>query len=119
VRALLPIAAIALVALLLAGCGGDEDVKESLAGTPAATHIVNDVEAMSNACEKGTKKAKEAGLEGFTNLAELTSIHPGATFGPEEENELTMRQLLRKTVEKTGKCIGVTVNAKGEYNTTS
>jgi hypothetical protein len=115
VRALLPIAAIALVGLLLAGCGGSEDVKESLAGTPAAVNIVNDVEAMSNACEKGTKGAREAGIKGFTNLAKLTSIHPGATFGPEEENELTMRQLERKTVEKTGHCIGVSVNAKGEY----
>jgi hypothetical protein len=118
VRAVLPIVAIAVLALLLAGCGGDEDTHESLAGTPAAVHIVNDVEAMANACAKKTKVAREAGVKGFTNLAKLTSIHPGATFGPEEENELTMHQLLRRTVEKTGHCIGVTVNAKGEYSTT-
>ncbi len=117
-RALLPIAAIAVVALLLAGCGGDEDTHESLAGTPAAINIVNDVEAMSEACTKQTKEARQAGVKGFTNLAKLTSIHPGATFGPEEENELTMHQVLRKTVEKTGHCIGVTVNAQGEYSTT-
>ena len=118
VRAVLPIAAIAVVALLLAGCGGSDDTHESLAGTPAAINIVNDVEAMSEACSKQTKEARAAGVKGFTNLAKLTSIHPGATFGPEEENELTMRQVLRKTVEKTGHCIGVTVNAKGEYSTT-
>jgi PBP1b-binding outer membrane lipoprotein LpoB len=43
VRAVLPIAAIAILALLISGCGGDEDTHESLAGTPAAIHIVKDV----------------------------------------------------------------------------
>jgi hypothetical protein len=28
-----------------------------------------------------------------------------------------MRQLLRRTVEKTGHCIGVSVNSKGEFQT--
>jgi hypothetical protein len=115
VRAVLPIAAIAILALLISGCGGDEDTHESLAGTPAAIHIVKDVEAMSHACDKKTKKARETGVNGYTNLAKITAIHPGATFGPEEENELTMRQLLRRTVEKTGHCIGVSVDAMGEF----
>ncbi|MFT3865454.1 MAG: hypothetical protein QM729_14370 [Solirubrobacterales bacterium] len=117
-RTVLPVAAIALLALLLGGCGGSEDTRESLAGTPAAVHIVNDVEAMADACKKQTKKAREAGVKGFTNLAKLTSIHPQATFGPEEENELTMRRLLRRTVEKTGRCIGVSVDAEGKFHTT-
>jgi hypothetical protein len=117
VRAVFPLAAIALVmALLLSACGGDEDTLESLAGTPDAIHIVKDVEAMSHACNKKDPKSREAGVKGFTNLAKITSIHPKATFGP-EDTEVTMHQLLRRTVEKTGHCIGVTVNAEGKYST--
>jgi hypothetical protein len=115
VRAALPLAAIVALALLLSACGGDENTLESLAGTPAAVHIVNDVEAMAHACKKGTHKAREAGVAGFTNLAKITSIHPKATFGP-EGTDVTMHQLLRRTVEKTGHCIGVTVDANGQYH---
>ena len=39
-----------------------------------------------------------------------------ATFGPEENAELTMRQLLRRTVEKTGHCIGVSVDSTGQFH---
>jgi hypothetical protein len=115
VRALLPFAAIVALALLLSACGGDENTLESLAGTPDAIHIVNDVEAMAHACKKQTPKSRETGVKGFTNLAKITSIHPRATFGP-EGTDVTMRQLLRRTVEKTGHCIGVGVDAKGEYH---
>jgi hypothetical protein len=115
VRALLPLAAIATLALLLSACGGDENTLESLAGTPAAVHIVNDVEAMAHACKDRAHKSREAGVKAFTNLAKITSIHPKATFGP-EGTDVTMHQLLRRTVEKTGHCIGVTVDAKGEYH---
>jgi preprotein translocase subunit Sss1 len=48
----LPIAVIAVLGLLLVGCGGSEDVHESLAGTPAAINVVKDVEAMARACKK-------------------------------------------------------------------
>jgi hypothetical protein len=115
VRAALPLAAIVALALLLSACGGDEDTLESLAGTPAAVHIVNDVEAMAHACKQGTHQAKEAGVNGFTSLAKITSIHPQATFGP-EGTDVTMHQLLRRTVEKTGHCIGVTVDPSGQYH---
>jgi hypothetical protein len=115
VRAALPLAAIVALALLLSACGGDEDTLESLAGTPAAVHIVNDVEAMAHACKKPTHKARETGVNGFANLAKITSIHPQATFGP-EGTDVTMRQLLRRTVEKTGHCIGVSVDANGQYH---
>jgi hypothetical protein len=115
VRALLPLAAIAAVALLVAGCGSDEDTLESLAGTPAAIHIVKDVEAMAHACKKPSKKSHEAGVKAYANLAKITSIHPDATFGP-EDTEVTMRQLLRRSVEKTGHCIGVSVDAQGQYH---
>jgi hypothetical protein len=115
VRAFLPLAAIAVVALLLAGCGSDENTLESLAGTPAAIHIVNDVEAMAHACKKQTAKARQAGLEAYTGLAQITAIHPQATFGP-EGTDVTMRELLRRTVEKTGHCIGVSVDASGKYH---
>jgi hypothetical protein len=114
VRVVVPLALIAVLALLLSGCGGDEDTLESLAGTPAAIHIVKDVEAMAHACKD--KKARAAGVKAFTNLAKITSIHPKATFGP-EGTTVTMHQLLRRTVEKTGHCIGVTVNAEGRYST--
>jgi hypothetical protein len=114
VRAL-PLAAIAAV-LLLAGCGSDENTLESLAGTPAAIHIVNDVEAMAHACKKQTKKARQAGVKGFTDLAGIAAIHPEATFGP-EGTDVTIRQLLRRTVEKTGHCIGVSVDAQGKFHT--
>jgi hypothetical protein len=114
VRAL-PLAAIAAI-LLLAGCGGEENTLESLAGTPAAIHIVNDVEAMAHACKKPTKKAHQAGVKGFTGLAGIAAIHPEATFGP-EGTDVTIRQLLRRTVEKTGHCIGVSVDAQGKFHT--
>ena|ERR1700761_304202 len=113
---LLPLAAIAAL-LLLAGCGGSEDVHESLAGTPAAVHIVSDVETMARACKEHTKKARQAGVKAFTGLAAITAIHPEATFGP-EGTDVTMRQLLRRTVDKTGHCIGVSVDAHGKYTTT-
>jgi hypothetical protein len=115
VRALLPIVAIVALALALSACGGDENTLESLAGTPDAVHIVNDVEAMAHACKKPSQKSRETGVKAFTNLARITSIHPNATFGP-EGTDVTMRQLQRRTVEKTGHCIGVTVDAEGEYH---
>ncbi|MBS1888958.1 MAG: hypothetical protein JSU06_17410 [Actinobacteria bacterium] len=114
-RLLLPLAAIISLALAAAGCGGEENTLESLAGTPAAIHIVKDVEAMANACKNPSKKSHQAGVAGYANLAKITSIHPNATFGP-EDTEVTMRQLLRRSVEKTGHCIGVSVDANGRYH---
>jgi hypothetical protein len=116
VRAVLLFAAIAIGVVAIAGCGGDENTLESLAGTPASTHIVNDVEAMAHACAQKNQKTRQAGIKAYTNLAKITSIHPNATFGPEENAELTMRQLLRRTVEKTGQCIGVSVDSKGQFH---
>lgn len=114
-RALLPLAAIVALALLVSGCGGDGETLESLAGTPAAIHIVKDVEAMARACKKPSKKSRQAGVKGYANLAKITSIHPNATFGP-EDTEVTMRELLRRSVEKTGHCIGVSVDKNGKYH---
>ena len=115
-RAVPILAVIVVLAILVSGCGGDENTLESLAGTPASTHIVKDVEAMAHACAEKSQKARQAGIKAYTNLAKITSIHPNATFGPEENAELTMRQLLRRTVEKTGHCIGVSVDSKGEFH---
>jgi hypothetical protein len=115
VRALLPLAAIAALVLPLGGCGSSEDTLESLAGTPAAIHIVKDVEAMAHACKGPGKAAHEAGVKAYANLAKIASIHPNATFGP-EDTEVTMRQLLHRSVEKTGHCIGVSVDASGRYH---
>ena len=115
-RFALPLAILIALTILVSGCGGDENTLESLAGTPASIHIVKDVETMAKACAKENKQTREAALKAYTNLAKITSIHPGATFGPEEESELTMRQLLRRTVEKTGHCIGVSVDANGKYH---
>jgi hypothetical protein len=112
---LLPLAVIAALALLLAGCGSSGTTLESLAGTPAAINIVKDVETMAHACAKPSKKARQAGVRSYTDLASITAIHPKATFGPEGTN-VTLRQLLRRTVEKTGHCIGVSVDAKGEFH---
>jgi hypothetical protein len=116
VRAVPILAIIVALAILLSGCGGDENTLESLAGTPASTHIVKDVEAMAHACAEKNQKTRQAGIKAYTNLAKITSIHPNATFGPEENAELTMRQLLRRTVEKTGHCIGVSVDSKGQFH---
>jgi hypothetical protein len=118
VRPLLPLAAIAFISLLLAGCGSSGTTLESLAGTPAAIHIVEDVEAMAHACAKPGKKARQAGVDAYTDLAGITAIHPLATFGP-EGTDVTMRQLLHRTVDKTGHCIGVSVDAKGKFHTTN
>jgi hypothetical protein len=115
VRALLPLAAVLALALLISGCGGDEDTLESLAGTPASVSIVKDLEAMATACKKPSPKTRETAVKAYTDLAKITSIHPNATFGP-EDTEVTMSQLLRHTVEKTGHCIGVTVDANGKYH---
>ncbi len=107
--------AIAALGLLLAGCGGSEVTHESLAGTPAAINIVKDVEAMARACKKPSKKSRQAGVKAYVDLARITAIHPNATFGPGEA-EVTMRQLLRRSVEKTGHCIGVSVDGSGRYH---
>jgi uncharacterized lipoprotein YajG len=115
VRALLPITAI-IAALLLSACGGDSDTLESLAGTPAAIHIVKDVETMAHACKAKSKKSRQAAVAAYTGLAKITAIHPDATFGPEEGSELTMHQLQRRTIEKVGHCFGVTVDANGQYH---
>jgi hypothetical protein len=116
VRRLLPLALVAGTALvLLAGCGGNEETLESLAGTPAAINIVKDVEAMAHACKQPSKKSHQAGVKAYSDLARITSIHPNATFGPGDA-EVTMRQLLRRSVEKTGHCIGVSVDASGRYH---
>jgi hypothetical protein len=109
-------AALVAVAILVSGCGGSSTTLESLAGTPASTHIVKDVEAMAHACAKKSQKTRKAAEKAYFNLAKITSIHPNATFGPEEDAELTMSQLLRRTVEKTGHCIGVSVDAKGQFH---
>jgi hypothetical protein len=114
VRAPLPLAAIAVLVLLLGGCGSNEETLESLAGTPAAINIVKDVEAMAHACKEPSKKSHQAGVQGYANLAKITAIHPNATFGP-DDTEVTMRQLLRRSVEKTGHCIGVSVDKSGQY----
>jgi hypothetical protein len=116
VRAISILVAVVALAILVSGCGGDENTLESLAGTPASTHIVNDVEAMAHACAEKSQKTRQAGIKAYTNLAKITSIHPNATFGPEEDAELTMRQLLRRTVGKTGHCIGVSVDSKGQFH---
>jgi hypothetical protein len=118
VRHFLPLAAIAALVVSVAGCGSSGTTLESLAGTPAAIHIVEDVEAMAHACAKPGKKARQAGLKAYTDLAGITAIHPQATFGP-EGTDVTMRQLLRRTVAKTGHCIGVSVDAKGKYHASS
>ncbi len=115
-RAVLLFVAVAFVVVAIAGCGGDEDTLESLAGTPASTHIVKDVEAMARACAEKSQKTRQAGIKAYANLGKITAIHPNATFGPEENAELTMRQLLRRTVEKTGHCIGVSVDSKGQFH---
>lgn len=114
-RSTLPLAVIAVLCLLLPGCGGSEDVHETLAGTPAAINVVKDVEAMAHACKRPSRKSHQAGVKAYTDLARVTSIHPNATFGPGEA-EVTMRQLLHRAVEKTGHCIGVSVDASGRYH---
>jgi hypothetical protein len=111
----LPLAAIAALILLVAGCGGNDDTLESLAGTPAAINIVKDIEAMAHACKRPSKKSHQAGVQAYADLAKITSIHPNATFGP-DDTEVTMRQLLRRSVERTGHCIGVSVDASGRYH---
>jgi site-specific recombinase XerC len=102
--------------LLLSACGGDSSTLESLAGTPAAIHIVKDVETMAHSCKEKTKKGRQAAVNAYTDLAKISAIHPDATFGPEEGSELTMRQLQRRTIEKVGHCFGVSVDANGQYH---
>jgi hypothetical protein len=113
-RRLLSLAALVASALLVTGCGGNDETLESLAGTPAAINIVKDVEAMAHACKEPSKKSHQAGVMAYADLAKITSIHPNATFGP-DDTEVTMRQLLRRSVEKTGHCIGVSVDKEGKY----
>jgi hypothetical protein len=116
VRRLLPLASIAVLGLFAGGCGSSGTTLESLAGTPAAINIVKDVETMAHAGAKPGKKARQAGVKAYTDLAGITAIHPNATFGPEGTN-VTLRQLLRRTVEKTGPCFGVRVDEAGKFHT--
>jgi hypothetical protein len=115
-RALAIAALIVVGTALLAGCGGSDEELESLAGTPAAIHIVEDVETMAHACEAKTKAARRNAIAAYTGLAKITAIHPDATFGPEEGVELTMRRLQRRTIEKVGHCFGVSVDDRGRYH---
>ena len=92
----------ALVLLAIAGCGGGSSTADTLNGTPQATRIVGDVEAIAHACAKGaTSKRANAAL---VDLSKIAAAHPEATFGPAGA-ELPMHEVLRRTARHFRPCL--------------
>jgi hypothetical protein len=92
----------ALVLLLIAGCGGGSSTADTLNGTPQATRIVHDVEAIAHACSKAgaTKRANAA----MVDLSKIAAASPEATFGP-EGSEVPMQEVLARTEHHFRSCL--------------
>ena len=93
----------AVLLLALAGCGGgDSSTADTLNGTPQATRVVHDVEAIAHACAKGgTSKRANAAL---VDLSKIAVASPEATFGPAGA-ELPMHEVLRRTAHHFKPCL--------------
>ncbi len=100
-------AAIALTAVLallaIAGCGGGSSTADTLNGTPQATRIVHDVEAIAHACatKSGPSKPTNAAL---VDLSKIAAASPEASFGP-AGSEVPMSEVLRRTEHHFRACL--------------
>jgi hypothetical protein len=101
VRATAALAAILLVAI--AGCGGGSSTSDTLNGTPQATRIVHDVEAIAHACAAGPGPSKPANAA-LVDLSKIAAASPEATFGP-EGSEVPMSEVLRRTEHHFRACL--------------
>jgi hypothetical protein len=93
--------ATALVLLGIAGCGGGSSTADTLNGTPQATRIVHDVEAIAHACASGGANRANAA---HVDLAKITAASPNATFGPAGA-EVPMQEVLRRTEHHFRACL--------------
>ena len=99
-----PAALIAVLALLvLAGCGSDSSISDTLNGTPQATRVVHDVEAIAHACAAGSGPSKAANAA-LVDLSKIAAASPDATFGPAGA-EVPMREVLRRTEHHFRACL--------------
>lgn len=96
-------AALAAVLLLaIAGCGGGSTTSDTLNGTPQATRIVHDVEAIAHACAtSGPSKRANAAL---VDLSKIAAASPEATFGPAGA-EVPMSEVLSRTEHHFRACL--------------
>ncbi len=96
-------ALIAVLLVAIAGCGGGSTTSDTLNGTPQATHIVHDVEAIAHACatKSGPSKPANAAL---VDLSKIAAASPEATFGP-EGSEVPMSEVLRRTEQHFRACL--------------
>jgi hypothetical protein len=92
----------ALTLLLIAGCGGGSSTSDTLNGTPQATRVVHDVEAIAHACAKsGPSKAANAAL---VDLSKIAAANPEASFGP-AGSEVPMQEVLQRTEHHFRACL--------------
>ena len=92
----------AALSLFAVGCGGGSSTSNTLNGTPQATRVVHDVEAIAHACAQGgpSTRANAALVE----LSKIAAANPEATFGP-AGSEVPMREVLRKTERHFRACL--------------
>jgi hypothetical protein len=99
-----PAALIAVLTLLaLAGCGGGSSTSDTLNGTPQATRIVHDIEAIAHACAAGARPSKAANAA-LVDLSKIAAANPEAAFGPEGA-EVPMSEVLRRTEHHFRPCL--------------
>jgi hypothetical protein len=101
VRATAALAAVLLLAI--AGCGGGSSTSDTLNGTPQATRIVHDVEAIAHACAAGSGPSKAANAA-LIDLGKIAAASPEAAFGPEGA-EVPMREVLKRTEHHFRACL--------------
>jgi hypothetical protein len=101
VRATAALAAVLLLAI--AGCGDSSTTSDTLNGTPQATRVVHDVEAIAHACAAGSGPSKPANAA-LVDLSKITAASPEATFGP-AGSEVPMSEVLRRTERHFHACL--------------
>jgi hypothetical protein len=101
VRATAALAAILLVAI--AGCGGGSSSSDTFNGTPQATRIVHDVEAIAHACAAGSGPSN-ASNAALVDLTKIAAANPDAAFGPEGA-EVPMSEVLKRTEHHFRACL--------------
>ncbi len=96
-------ALVAVLLLAIAGCGGGSTTSDTLNGTPQATRVVHDVEAIAHACAAGPGPSKLANAA-LVDLSKIAAASPEATFGP-AGSEVPMSEVLKRTEQHFRACL--------------